>query len=82
VHISDVIVGKDSSDQYLAEIGREFVKLLDSALFGDLVGSGSARPRQRQFPLPDMCEALTVSISGYRAWRQAGKPGRTRLSDP
>jgi len=38
--------------------------------------------QRRQFPLPDMCEVLTVSISGYRAWRQGGKPDRTRLSDP
>jgi transposase InsO family protein len=29
-----------------------------------------------------MCEVLTVSISGYRAWRRGGKPDRTRLSDP
>jgi len=29
-----------------------------------------------------MCEVLTVSISGYRAWRPGGKPDRTRLSDP
>jgi hypothetical protein len=29
-----------------------------------------------------MCEVLTVSISGYRAWRRGGKLDRTRLSDP
>ena len=34
------------------------------------------------YPLPDMCEVLSVSISGYRAWRRGGKPDRTRLSDP
>ncbi len=38
--------------------------------------------QRREFPLPDMCEVLAVSISGYRAWRRGGKPDRTRLSDP
>jgi transposase InsO family protein len=33
-------------------------------------------------PLPDMCEVLTESISGYRAWRRGGTPDSTRLSDP
>ena len=38
--------------------------------------------QRREFPLPDMCEVLSVSISGYRAWRRGGKPDRTRLTDP
>jgi transposase InsO family protein/transposase-like protein len=38
--------------------------------------------QRRQYPLPDMCEVLAVSISGYRAWRRGGKPDRTRLTDP
>ena len=38
--------------------------------------------QRREFPLPDMCEVLAVSVSGYRAWRRGGKPDRTRLSDP
>ena len=38
--------------------------------------------QRRQYPLPDMCEVLAVSISGYRAWRRGGKPERTRLTDP
>jgi putative transposase len=38
--------------------------------------------QRRAYPLRDMCEVLTVSVSGYRAWRGGGKPGRTRLSDP
>jgi putative transposase len=38
--------------------------------------------QRRDYPLPDMCEVLSVSISGYRAWRRGGKPDRTRLSDP
>jgi putative transposase len=29
-----------------------------------------------------MCEVLTVSISGYRAWKHGGKPDRTHLTDP
>ncbi len=33
-------------------------------------------------PLPDMCELLAVSISGYRAWRWGGKPDRTYLTNP
>ena len=38
--------------------------------------------QRRKFPLPDMCEVLAVSISGYRAWRRGGKPDRTCLTDP
>ena len=28
-----------------------------------------------------MCETLTVSISGYRAWKRGGSPHRKRLTD-
>jgi transposase InsO family protein len=35
-----------------------------------------------EYPLPEMCDALAVSISGYRAWASGGKPDRTRLSEP
>ena len=38
--------------------------------------------QRRQYPLPDLCEVLTVSVSGYRAWRRGGAPDSTRLSDP
>jgi hypothetical protein len=38
--------------------------------------------QRRDFPLPDMSTVLSVSISGYRAWRRGGKPDRTRLTDP
>jgi putative transposase len=37
--------------------------------------------QRREFPLPDLCEALAVSVSGWRAWRRGGKVDRTRLSD-
>ena len=30
--------------------------------------------QRREFPLPDMCEVLAVSISGYRAWPVAASP--------
>jgi putative transposase len=30
--------------------------------------------QRREYPLPDMCEVLTVSISGYRAWRRGASP--------
>lgn len=33
------------------------------------------------FPLPDMCQVLAVSVSGYRAWRGGGEPDSTRLGD-
>lgn len=33
------------------------------------------------FPLPAMCSALSVSPSGYRAWRRGGAPHRNRLTD-
>ena len=35
-----------------------------------------------EYPVPDMCQVLSVRISGYRAWRRGGKPDRTRLSEP
>jgi transposase InsO family protein len=38
--------------------------------------------QRADYPLPDMCEVLAVSVSGYRAWRRGGKLDRTRLSDP
>jgi hypothetical protein len=38
--------------------------------------------QRREFPLPDMCEVLAVSTSGYRAWRRGGTPDRTRMTDP
>ncbi len=28
-----------------------------------------------------MCDILEVSISGYRAWKRGGTPGRKRLTD-
>ncbi len=37
--------------------------------------------QRRDHPLPELCEVLGVSLSGYRAWRRGGKPDRTRLSD-
>lgn len=37
--------------------------------------------QRAEFPLPDMCEVLAVSVSGYRAWRRGGTPESARLSD-
>ena len=37
--------------------------------------------QRRAYPLPAMCETLTVSISGYRAWKRGGSPHRKRLTD-
>jgi len=34
----------------------------------------------RSYPLRDMCEVLSVSISGYRAWCRGGKADRAHLS--
>ena len=36
---------------------------------------------RKAYPLPGMCEAFAVSISGYRAWRSGGTPKRKRLTD-
>lgn len=36
---------------------------------------------RKQFPLPVMCDVLSVSISGYRAWKRGGKLNRKRLTD-
>jgi putative transposase len=33
------------------------------------------------FDLSEMCAALDVSISGYRAWKRGGTPNRKRLTD-
>jgi len=38
--------------------------------------------QRRDYSLPDMCEVLAVSISGYRASRPEGKADRTQLTDP
>jgi len=32
--------------------------------------------------MPDMCEVLGVSASGWRAWKRGGTPESTRLTDP
>lgn len=37
--------------------------------------------QRRDYPLPDMCDVLSVSISGYRAWRRGGTPSSTRPND-
>ena len=37
--------------------------------------------QRKAYPLPAMCETLTVSISGYRAWKRGGSPTRKRLTD-
>lgn len=33
------------------------------------------------YPLAMMCKVLSVSLSGYRAWKRGGTPSRERLSD-
>ena len=38
--------------------------------------------QRKVFPLPAMCDALAVSVSGYRAWKRGGSPTRKRLTDP
>ena len=37
--------------------------------------------QRKVYPLPVMCDVLTVSISGYRAWKRGGSPTRARLTD-
>jgi putative transposase len=37
--------------------------------------------QRKAFPLPAMCDALQVSVSGYRAWSRGGTPSRKRLTD-
>ncbi len=36
---------------------------------------------REEFELAPMCDALTVSMSGYRSWKGGGSPTRTRLTD-
>jgi len=33
------------------------------------------------YPLAILCDVLTVSVNGYRAWRRGGTPSRKRLTD-
>ncbi len=37
--------------------------------------------QREKFGLDEMCGVLNVSVSGYRAWKRGGKPGRKRLTD-
>jgi len=36
---------------------------------------------RKEFELVELCEALSVSSSGYRAWKGGGSPKRKRLTD-
>ncbi|CAE6860215.1 IS3 family transposase ISRso8 [Paraburkholderia nemoris] len=35
----------------------------------------------RHYPLSALCEVLSVSLNGYRAWKRGGTPERKRLTD-
>ncbi|MCK2097769.1 IS3 family transposase [Thauera aromatica] len=37
--------------------------------------------QRRSFPLPVLCDTLSVSQSGFRAWQAGGTPDRKRLTD-
>lgn len=37
--------------------------------------------QRRAYPLPAMCATLSVSMSGYQAWKRGGTPHRKRLTD-
>ena len=37
--------------------------------------------QRRDYPLSDLCEVLSVSASGDRAWRGAGSPASRRPND-
>ena len=36
---------------------------------------------RKEFELTELCQALSVSPSGYRAWKDGGTPDRKRLTD-
>lgn len=36
---------------------------------------------RKEYELAELCRALAVSASGYRAWKQGGTPDRKRLTD-
>jgi putative transposase len=38
--------------------------------------------QRKAYPLPAMCTTLTVSVSGYRAWKSGGRSNGKRLRDP
>lgn len=37
--------------------------------------------QRADYPLPELCEVVGVSASGYRAWRHGGSPDSNRLSN-
>ncbi len=37
--------------------------------------------QRKAYPLPAMCATLSVSTSGYQAWKRGGSPNRKRLTD-
>jgi hypothetical protein len=37
--------------------------------------------QSRHYPLSALCEVLSVSINGYRAWKRGGTAERQRLTD-
>lgn len=37
--------------------------------------------QRSHYPLPELCEMLAVSASGYRAWRRGGTPDSPRVSN-
>jgi putative transposase len=36
---------------------------------------------RREYEIAEMCQALSVSVSGFRAWRRGGRRLCQRLSD-
>jgi putative transposase len=37
--------------------------------------------QRKVYPLPAMCTLLSVSMSGYQAWKRGGTPNRKRLTE-
>ena len=75
---------KIPKQEYTAEFKGQAVKRAQAVGSDGVLCEGCAvkyawiDAQRREYPLPDMCEVLAVSISGYRAWRRGGKPDRMR----
>ncbi|MDX9875811.1 MAG: IS3 family transposase [Spongiibacteraceae bacterium] len=70
-----------------AQVARLEMELEINKKSGSIFREGSAvkyawiETQRRSFPLPVLCDALSVSQSGFRAWRGGGTQDRKRLTD-
>lgn len=70
-----------------AQVARLEMELEITKKSGGIFREGSAvrcariEKQRRSFPLSVLCDALSASQSGFRAWQAGGTPDRKRLTD-